>query len=276
MADNDGFETVSLRKNRRKGKNNKLKLSDEEIITDKLYNKYNTLIQKSEFFENLATNLVLIKDITHVRCLALGSFIEDIQPLYQLSLLVEITNKLIDINSDNDDYKLTISLYDPVFTTKDINFINKDLNDKNKNVTWIYEDEKKWEENEHQENTLYYIPHGDLHLLNYLFPLMKPKYYLGNYIFDQLTRVKAEDTDMIYLNNIKMKHCDNTRRNDSDDFQHIKKRNNKTKIIESNFEVEVVDLYFKQIRVNTNFHQHIEQGPWLSSFSSLALHEFID
>lgn len=275
MTDDDGFQTVSLKKNKNNRRNNKVKLSDEEIINDKLNNKYNVSIKKSKFFENLTSNLLHIKDIKHIRCLALGSFIEEIQPLYQLSLLIEIVNILEELNADKDDYKISISLYDPVFTTKDIDYIKNNLNNKKENINWIYEDEKKWEDVKHYQDTLYYIPHGDLHLLNYLFPLMKPKYYLGNYIFDQLTRVKSQDKDMAYLNSIKLKHCNNNIENDSDDFEHTKKRNNKHKHIEVVPQAEPLELYFEQIKVYTNFHESIEQGPWLSSFSSLALHEFI-
>lgn len=82
------------------------------------------------------------------------------------------------------------------------------------------------------------------------------------------------DNDMAYLNNIKLKHCKNIKNSDSDDFEHIKQHKKKQEPIE-NIPVEFVDLYFNDIKVYTNFHESIEQGPWLSSFSSLALHEFI-
>ena len=272
MADNDGFQTVSLKK-RNKKRQNKKNLSEEEIITDKLFNKYNTLIQKSLLFKNLVPNLDYVKDVRCIRCLALGSFIEEIQPLYQLSLLIEIVNHLIELNCKDDDYSLVVSLYDPAFTPKDISYINNELNNKKANITWVYEDEKNWENKESDKNVLYYIPHGDLHLLNYLLPLLKPRFYLGNYIFDHLARVKA-DNDMAYLNNIKLKHCKNIKNSDSDDFEHIKQHKKKQEPIE-NIPVEFVDLYFNDIKVYTNFHESIEQGPWLSSFSSLALHEFI-
>lgn len=129
MADNDGFQTVSLKK-RNKKRQNKKNLSEEEIITDKLFNKYNTLIQKSLLFKNLVPNLDYVKDVRCIRCLALGSFIEEIQPLYQLSLLIEIVNHLIELNCKDDDYSLVVSLYDPAFTPKDILYINSELNNK--------------------------------------------------------------------------------------------------------------------------------------------------
>lgn len=272
MVDNDGFQTVSLKK-RNKKRQNKKNLSEEEIITDKLFNKYNSLIQKSLLFKNLVSNLDHVKDVRYVRCLALGSFNEEIQPLYQLSLLIEIANHLIELNCRDDDYSLVVSLYDPAFTAEDISYINNELNNKKANITWVYEDEKNWENKDSDRDILYYIPHGDLHLLNYLMPLLKPRFYLGNYIFDHLARVKADD-DMAYLSNMKLKHCNNIKNSDSDDFEHIKQRKKKQGPIE-NKSVEVVDLYFSDIKVYTNFHENIEQGPWLSSFSSLALHEFI-
>lgn len=272
MVDNEGFQTVSLKKKNKK-RQNKKNLSEEEIITDKLFNKYNILIQRSLFFNNLVSNLSNVKDVRCIRCLALGSFMEEIQPLYQLSLLIEIVNHLSQLNCKDDEYSMVVSLYDPAFTKKDIAYINNVLNSKQENITWVYEDEKNWEIKKSDMDTLYYIPHGDLHLLNYLLPLMKPKLYLGNYIFDHLTRVKASD-DMKYLSYMKFNYCNNMKNSDSDDFELINKNQKKQSSID-NKHVEVVELYFKDIKVYTNFHENIEQGPWLSSFSSLALHEFV-
>lgn len=271
MVDNDGFQVVSLKKKNKK-RQNKKNLSEEEIISDKLFNNYGKLIQKSLLYKNLVSNLEHIKDVRCVRCLALGSFLEDIQPLYQLSLLIEIVNHLIELNH-KDDFSLVVSLYDPAFTAKDIAYINNKLNNQRANIRWVYEDERSWEKKNSDEDVLYYIPHGDLHLLNYLLPLLKPKFYLGNYIFDHLARVKADD-GMSYLSGMKLHYCNNIKNSDSDDFEHIKQHKKKQIPVESK-PAEVVDLYFSDIKVYTDFHESIEQGPWLSSFSSLALHEFI-
>ncbi|KAL6928911.1 hypothetical protein ACO0SA_002241 [Hanseniaspora valbyensis] len=285
--DNDGFQTVSLKNKKRKNKYNKKQISQQEIISEKLFNKYNEVVTKSKIFNDIIKQIELNKiEFESIRCLALGSFFEEIQPLYQLVLLREI----ILWKSKTIDSQFIISLYDPAFTSNDIDFINNELNDKNEKLTWKYETEQEWEANitsddlSANEKTLYYIPHGDLHLLEYLFPLIKPKYYLGNYVFDQLLRVDENDQNMKYLVNVKRqcyktgKISKNESNNDSDDFQQsvkkTKKRiNNKLQkeIIEP---VPLIKLYFKDIQVLTNSHTTIEQGPWLSAFSSLALHEF--
>lgn len=277
MEDNDGFEKVVLK---RKRKNNKFKnVSPNNQIKQKLLQSYPEIIKNTKIFKDIIEHIEINKyDFNEVRCLALGSFFEEIQPLYQLSLLLEIV--LWKMDEPPKENKLKISLYDPVFTKDDIEFINIELNGLHENVTWVYETESEWEcAAQNNDKTLYYIPHGDLHLLEYLFPLVKPKLYLGNYLFDQLLRVDDSDHKMKYLVNIKRK-CyedgtisDTSIKDDSDSFkQTVSKNKRKILTVENNKPVENIALYFKTITVPTKSHTSIEPGPWLSAFSSLALH----
>lgn len=288
--DNDGFEKVVLKKNKNKFKKN-LILQDQ-IISEKLFNKYRDAITQSRVFQNLTQKIKLKNcDFNVIRCLALGSFFEEIQPLYQLSLLLELALwKIKEARENNADYTLDISLYDPVFTKDDIAFINNNLNNKSEQISWKYETESVWEkrlsDDTFNRSVLYYIPHGDMLLLEYLLPLCKPKYYLGNYIFDHLLRVGNSNDNLKYLANIKMQCYESGRMvenesTDSDSFEAVSfnsKRKSKSKYVAKSNEpqkLEKIDLYFKDIEVLTNSHTGVEEGPWLSAFSSLALHKFI-
>ncbi|XBW37055.1 hypothetical protein QEN19_002633 [Hanseniaspora menglaensis] len=282
MHDNE-FTTVSLKSKKKK---NKLNIrSQRELIAEKLFLQYPKKVANSNIFKDVFEQIKLNKfDFLKVRCLALGSFFEEIQPLYQLCFLFELVLLITEENKTS----ITISLYDPVFTNDDIDFIKNELNDKSKNIKCVFETEEDWEksiiESREDISTLYYIPHGDLHLLEYLFPIIKPKYYLGNYILDQLLRVNDFDSSMKYLVNIK-RSCYKTSKlnknesiDDSDDFKPVlknkKSRQNKMKVAkEPHKTVETIELYFKDITAVTDSHKNIEQGPWLSAFSSLALHK---
>lgn len=290
IMDNDGFEKVVLKK--KKNRYNKSVVLQDEIISEKLFKKYRDAVTQSRVFQDLTEQITLNKcEFNRIRCLALGSFFEEIQPLYQLSLLFELGLwKTKKTRENSDDYTLDISLYDPVFTKDDIAFINNNLNNKSEEISWKYEKESEWEkklvDDTFNSSVLYYIPHGDMLLLEYLIPLCKPKFYLGNYIFDHLLRVENSNGNLKYLANIKMQ-CYETGKmvknelKDSDSFEAVSsssKRKNKSKYVTKNNEpqaLDKIDLYFSDIQVLTKTHTAVEDGPWLSAFSSLALHEFI-
>ena len=89
-----------------------IQLDESEVERLKLkLSKYENIIAESSLFKE-AIKILKDHNITHIRCLALGSPSDSNAALYQLSFLSQICRHF-DVNPSN------VSLYDPVFNELD-------------------------------------------------------------------------------------------------------------------------------------------------------------
>ncbi|KAG7691826.1 hypothetical protein KL911_004710 [Ogataea haglerorum] len=123
------------------------------------------LIRSSELFMDIVETLESWKASStspwsKVRCLALGSPIEEEQANFQLALLCEIGRHL-NINM--------VSVYDPAFTTEDKHFLSSECN---------FRIEQSFDP-QGLDDVLFFVPHAPIILLESLLS-KKPKYILTN------------------------------------------------------------------------------------------------
>ncbi|CCK69058.1 Ber1p KNAG_0B06290 [Huiozyma naganishii CBS 8797] len=242
----------------------------EEVLAS-----FRNIIRDSKMFESLSKQLQpWMRNLTRIRCLAIGSFTEDIPARYQLALLLELSDL---IKAETQGNTVSVSLYDPVFNESDLNFIEKMCTD------WTVEKEVEGSK-EDSESTLFFLPHAPLDLTESVLSREKPMYLLANNIIshtDRYTKVQLYEKyplmcKLVYFSapdslgiGTKAKH---------DGFSTFipkrKRKNNKYILKEPEIDFQKVDSYFTTCTVVYDFEngQQLRNQPWVNSFSDLCLH----
>ncbi|ODV58393.1 Ber1p ASCRUDRAFT_10221 [Ascoidea rubescens DSM 1968] len=187
MASNDSmddnFIQVNKKKNRKSFKfkkyNDYCKNNQENVInlSEKLDEKVKYL-KTSNFIKEVMESFDSFKilKIDFIRCLALGSVSINCDViLYQLGLLILIKERF-NIKSEN------ISLYDPVFTELDENFLTNKLGFKiHVEDPFIKSDNGNRDENKIIEmKGIYYLPHCPINVIEEMIIKSEPKLVIGN------------------------------------------------------------------------------------------------
>ncbi|SSD59094.1 related to SRR1-like protein BER1 [Saccharomycodes ludwigii] len=204
-------------------------------------------------FEQLCKSLIPYKNkIQYIRCLALGSFHQDIHARYQLALLLELIDYFLEAPGSVQDTSniktLYISIYDPVFTDEDKKYIkNLGTTQTRNNIKlqyWTINKLNPWLDVPAYTNNdninLFFLPHADLDLTESVFKLEFPMLFLANNLLvhtDRFTQKALFETfpaiskAVQYLpqkKNDKTKNTANKCNNDHDGFvmvQHTKNNN---------------------------------------------------
>ena len=261
---------------------NKLKSTDFSFKLTECRN----VIKGSLMFQDLKTQLDSILDsVKAIRCLAIGNFTDDFPARYQLALLLEITDY---IEHTGDGTSLFVSIYDPVFTIQDKNFI------KERGSFWSI-DETLPSKNFESDSTLYFLPHAPLDLTEAILVKERPKYYLANNVFQHTDRHTASQLNEKYpvlsklVNVLQTSQTENGKENNTnredllkdDDFityvsRKKNRRNKKNKYVlqKPQIDYSLIDSYFQNCRILTDFNngQHLKDKPWVNSFSDLTFH----
>ncbi|CCE61877.1 hypothetical protein TPHA_0B02050 [Tetrapisispora phaffii CBS 4417] len=245
--------------------------------------KFRQIIRESEFFTELVDILCeKYKGIDRIRCLALGSFHEEIPARYQFALLLEIIEKIEHENGK----QLKVSIYDPVFTNDDIEYIGKN------GINWtIDENPPQW--SNFTDSTIYYLPHAPLDLTENVIKNEHPKIWLANNLIehsDRYTKAQLYDkypviAKLVYILTSNSSVSGNSgviqdKKIQEDGFTRFesskKKRGRKKKLAVSqcSFDYSLIESYFNNCRFESKFNDGLllNNKPWINSFSDLTLH----
>ncbi|SCU98440.1 LADA_0H13036g1_1 [Lachancea dasiensis] len=253
---NDDFKTVG-KTSARLGK-----ASFEENLQER-----RAIIHRSRMFKALSEELdPFLKDITKIRCLAIGSFHEEFAALYQLALLLELLDL---INPGGASFK--VSIYDPVFTDADRKFIG------NMGSDWTIDEKCPWDP-ENSSNVLFFLPHAPLDLTQNILISEKPKFFLANHIAKHVDRYTRAQLALKYPVLAKLNHvlASSDPHPDSGFKPFVSRkarRKQKHQPQESEIDYDKIETYFQEVQVITDFSggRSLMDQPWINSFSDLAL-----
>lgn len=215
--------------------------------------KFKLIIQQSKLFKETVEKLD--SNFDSIRCLALGSPLESSNALYQLVYLILL------IQEKNIG---KISIYDPIFNKYDI-FLMKNLN---------YQIEMEYTP-EHQEKTIYFMPHAPLELTNVIIKNDKPLFLLGNNLInhtDRFTKLKLHQTYPLIALLVQLVDSNS---DDNQGFVKPKKRKNKLVYQEPviNYDYTINDCYFNHLTIDNFTNNFSKNDPWGNSFSDLSYHK---
>ncbi|RLV90821.1 SRR1-like protein BER1 [Spathaspora sp. JA1] len=208
------------------------------------------VIVESHLFKSITKSIASIsKDITVIRCLALGSPTGSNYARYQLALLLELAKYTS---------TTTISLYDPIFTPAD-----KTLFESFDNV------KVEQEFTADSKITLYFLPHAPIVLTEEIFTKHKPHYVLGNDIVSHTNSQIEKNLKDKYPMLATMVHAINKPKVD-DGFEVVSKRTRHA-LNKVDVEYDLESMYFKSVKVKK--FKSRKDDPWDYAFSDLAFIE---
>lgn len=223
------------------------------ILEENLEIKKNTL-KESKLFETIIDALKAHK-FTKIRCVALGSPSQEEPALFQLALLLLIIEKY-GVQCDQ------VSLYDPVFTVLDNEFL-KSLK---------FEVKEEYIPNG-DDSILFFLPHAPLSLTNQVISEQNPKLLLANNIQTHTTRLTKTELFEKYPVISKLVSLLIPEETLKDDFEPVVKKKNRrqrSKFTEPKIDHSKVETYFEKIDLLS--FKKFEEGEWLNSFTDIAFH----
>ncbi|CDO92139.1 unnamed protein product [Kluyveromyces dobzhanskii CBS 2104] len=232
-------------------------------------------IGESELLQSLRNSLDSFH-ITHMRCLALGSFTQDSPARFQLALLLELLDTL----------KVSkCSLYDPAFDDEDLAYIN-DM-ERQSSCVWSV-DERSPFLDVHSEHILFFLPHAPLSLTEKVISEESPQIWLANHLIqhtDRFTKLQLYTKYPLvsklvhHINSATVNKVSLGAKADDDGFQPFtssrkRKSQRRNKFKEPAIEYDTVESYFKSCKITNDFEDGttLTGRIWLNSFSDLALH----
>ncbi|SCV04675.1 LANO_0G11672g1_1 [Lachancea nothofagi CBS 11611] len=227
-------------------------------------------IKKSKMLKILFTQLnPHAREISKIRCLAIGSFNEEFAALYQLALLLE----LVELLGEDKECPLRVSVYDPVFTDADKKFIET------LGTSWSVDEKSPWD-SEDDSKVLFFLPHAPLDLTERIVIAEEPRILLANHIVKHVDRYTKLQLFQKYpvLAKLNQALAHNDAHKDSEFKPFMSKRNRrkqKNKVQQDTIDYDQIKSYFKSVEILTDFDNGdllIDQ-PWINSFSDMALHE---
>ncbi len=105
--------------------------------------------------------------ICGIRCLGLGSIESEVYPLHQLCLL----KRIVDQQCPENENEITVSLWDPVFTDLDKEFIETTMH-------YVVQEDSAFESG--RDDVLYYMPHFPIEEIEKIFSNYEPKLLFTN------------------------------------------------------------------------------------------------
>lgn len=259
----------------KKGKRNILKTFNEQL------DEFRKVIRESAMFQALVEQINALEiSINMIRCLAIGSFTDDFPARYQLALLLELYSAL-----STEENRVTVSIYDPVFTDEDKAFISK-MGD-----SWLIE-ETKPHLKEDANHILYFLPHAPLDLTENILINGRPQFWLANNIIqhvDRYTKLQLHENypqlsklvSLLESSNADMNGTSQRLKNDAnsnDGFSTVlskkKRKNNKLRLKQVEIDYNSIDSYFSSCKVLTDFDNGrlLRDKPWINAFSDLTFH----
>lgn len=251
---------------------------DADLFQDRL-NACRDVVRSSAMLSELRDALVPYADsITKIRCLALGSFHDDIPARYQLALLLEIEQIIRTENKGS----VSVSLYDPVFTKDDLDYLRK----RGPEFTVDEVASKNFRDSDSNQ-VLYFLPHAPLDLTEKVLIDEEPRLWLANNIVEHTDRYTKAMLHDKYPVLGKMLHVlepiDKTKEqikavDPDDEFKTFvskkKKRRNKNVFKEPEIDYGSVASYFKKCSIVTDFKggSLLKNQPWINAFSDLTFH----
>lgn len=216
----------------------------------------------SEFY-SLTIELLSKFDFMYIRCLALGSPTEEFQPLYQLALL-EL------IRAEFEIPKTNVSLYDPAFTSDDLELF-KELGN------YTIEEENNWD----SSSTLYYMPHAPRSMTEKLLTDKRPQWILGNDLsvtIGTLSSAKFLETYPTLATIVHLSEQKEPTIKQGSDFtvvtnKRTRKRPNKLVYTPPPLTYDTDSLYFKDVKISRI--ESPENASWKDSFSDLAFNQLM-
>lgn len=218
------------------------------------------VVRESAMFRELKETLVpFAGEIDGIRCLALGSFHEDLPARYQLALLLELEELLGGVS---------VSLYDPAFTEDDIGYLKK--------RGYTIEESGGF-----RDGMLHFLPHAPLDLTEQVLIAEQPRLLLANNIVQHTDRYTKARLHEKYPTVSKLLHvlerAASTHTNAVDQFTTFvskKKRRNKKVFKEPVIDYDSVKSYFSHCSIITDFQRGalLRDQPWNNSFSDLTFH----
>ncbi|QLQ80847.1 hypothetical protein HG537_0E02020 [Torulaspora globosa] len=228
------------------------------------------VVRRSEMVRSLREVLVrYVGSIVAIRCLALGSFHEELAARYQLALLLELQEFLCQDGSD-----VLVSVYDPVFTDDDIEYVKKRGFTVDELCPEGFRDARK---------VLYFLPHAPLDLTEQVLVAEQPRLWLANNIVEHTDRYTKTKLHEKYPVMSKLLHVlervpevPTSAINDEQfkSFVSRKKRRNKKVFKEPVVDYDSVKSYFDSCSIITDFQGGtlLRDQPWINAFSDLTFH----
>ncbi|CCD27160.1 Ber1p NDAI_0J02680 [Naumovozyma dairenensis CBS 421] len=271
----------------------KKNIKDIKTTFDEVLNSYRQIINASSMFEDLINSLNPYKTkIKLIRCLAIGSFHQDLPARYQLALLLEIIQYLSSHSTDNNNNEqqsITVSIYDPIFDKDDLDYIST----KQQKENWKLEESMPFVSS--NDLTLFFLPHAPLNLTETILNIERPKLCLANNIITHTDRYTKLQLFEKYPFISKLVHSlESTTQpiipkdieTENDQFETFiskknkrRNRNNNNKHIiykEPTIDYDSIDTYFKNCSILTDFNNgkllKDIKNTWINSFSDLTLH----
>lgn len=291
------FETVKKTHGRNRKKGVMLK-SPEEKFKENLP-KFRTTIQSSDMLAELK-EVLATSNISHIRCLALGNFMDDTPATYQLALLLELVqwigfepqattntvSKELENGQENSEKKLFISIFDPIFTQLEKQYL-KDLGEHNSYQAWSVDDHNIWS-NIGSSKILYFLPHADLELTEHIIKNDHPQFLLANHIVQHTDRFTSRQLfeSFPHLGKLKSVMDVKTVVPIEDGFQTQQKSNHKRKnrrnkagsplalATANQIDYSELSSYFNKCVILSDFKNGLllRDQPWQNAFSDLTLH----
>ncbi|SCW01842.1 LAFE_0E08460g1_1 [Lachancea fermentati] len=221
-----------------------------------------------------------IPKIDKVRCLAIGSFHEDQPALYQFALLLEICEI---ISEQDPERPIQVSIYDPVFTDEDKEFIGK------MGHHWSIDESSPWKASQASE-VFFFLPHAPLDLTEHILSSEEPRLLLANHVVqhtDRYTKSRLFNTYPLMsklLNSLSVQEDANDSSinnfgNDEDAsftpfVSRKNRRKSKIKYQEPTIDYDSVRSYFTKCTIVSDFQNGslLRDMVWLNAFSDLSLH----
>ncbi|EJS42624.1 YLR412W [Saccharomyces arboricola H-6] len=238
------------------------------------------VLKKSEFLSDLFRSLQPhINEIKKIRCVAIGNFGGDFPATYQFALLLEIIDRIENENSKD----IVISIYDPVFTNFEIQYLESLGN------RWVIEENLSENNTSDYESVLYFLPHAPLDLTENILLSEYPHFWLANNVVTHTDRYTKAKLCEKYPHLGKLVHylqpditAEVKKKDSTDDFTaFVPKRKRKNRNNSSKLKVKLSDIDYGSIatkftscRILTDFDdgKHLKEKPWVNSFSDLTLH----
>lgn len=208
---------------------------------------FRLVIRDSDLFKD--TIDVINYDISHIRCLALGSPVSSKASLYQFAYLLELCHH----------FEVNTSLYDPIF---------------NKNDELLFREfgsmVKVDIEFEYDALTLYFLPHADLAVTNDLIVNYNPSYILANNLVSHTDRLSKQKLHDKYRMLSLLVNLMGLEPESNDEFTPVRsKRKNKNKFVPPVINYDYLTCYFNSIELNVLKNN---KGVWANAFTDLAFH----
>lgn len=232
------------------------------------------ILKKSKVFEQVLSLIVPVQ-IQKIRCLGLGAVTDSSLAMYQLCLLSLLVDHFKEVKEREE---LEVSLWDPIFTEADKKFIS----DRLKYVILEDNDDKKA-----VKNTLFYMPHFPIEVLEKFITETEPEYLLSNDLTVYTNKFTDTKFFQLYPNSARMAKIITEQEEkikgtgvlskalDNDEFHIVTKKKQRKRKNAIKYKPAVVDYkfesaFFRKIVMERVTEGNILSNVWDSAFTDLS------